>query len=62
MTWLNEWIEKYKVDLIIEDDRVISIRYDTFVLDEHRFMIITGLLRLTWFLGNDLKYKMVWDT
>ena len=44
VTWLNEWIEKYKGDLIIMDDRVVSIRHDIFALDEHRFMIITGLL------------------
>ena len=44
MTWVNEWIEKYKVDLIIKDDRVVSIRHDIFALDEYRFMIITGLL------------------
>ena len=44
VTWLNEWIEKCKDDLIIKNDRVISRRYDVLTFDEYRFMIITGLL------------------
>ena len=44
VTWLNEWIERYKVDLIIKDDRVVSLRYGVLTLDKHRLMINTGLL------------------
>ena len=44
MTWLNEWLEKHKVDVVIKDDRVISLRYDLLIFDEYRFKIIMGLL------------------